>query len=98
MVMISTRVSLKIQEKHKVTEEEVAQCIANLDQTSNKLFEDTREEHKTTPPTLWFISETDHGRKLKIVILPQDGNFHLKTAYQANSDELALYKRLCQNK
>lgn len=96
--MISTWVSIKIKEKHNVTEEEVEQCIANLDQTSNKLFEDTREEHKTTPPAKWFISETDYGRKLKIVIIQQDGNVHLKTAYQANPAELALYKRLCQNK
>lgn len=93
MLIISDAIRTKLIIKHNVSKEEVEQCIANLDD-SDKLFEDTREEHKTNPPSLWFISQTDFGRKLKIVVVLKDGHIYLKTAYQANSTEINLYASL----
>lgn len=50
---------------------------------------DDREEHRTDPPTQWFVAETDRGRRLKICFVLQDGHVHIKTAYEA-SDQVAL--------
>lgn len=76
-----------------INREEVEQCISNLDE-NDRLFEDDREGNQTIPPTFWFISETDNGRKLKVVVVPKNGDLYLKTAYEANNAELKLYARL----
>lgn len=91
MLIASTRIVTKLQQKHNVTIEEVEECISNLD-PSHKLLTDTREGNATIPPTLWFVSETNSGRKLKVVfILLDDGDIHLKTAYDANPTEITIY-------
>ena len=59
---------------------------------SNKLF-DQREDHKTDPPTLWFIADTDMSKKLKIVFIQKDGDIILKTAYLANEAEISIYEK-----
>lgn len=93
MLIISTKIELKLATKHNVNREEVEQCISNLDE-NDRLFEDDREGNQTIPPTFWFISETDNGRKLKVVVVPKNGDLYLKTAYEANNAELKLYARL----
>lgn len=57
-------------------------------------LEDTREDHKSEPPTLWFISETINGRKLKIVIVPNKelGVAALRTAYEPDENEVKIYE------
>jgi hypothetical protein len=63
---------------------------------------DTREEHATEPPTVWFISQTSQGRKLKVVFIarkvgiPGGGravNVEIKTAYGPNEKEIEIYAR-----
>lgn len=93
MLIISTKIELKLATQHNVNREEVEQCISNLDENDG-LFEDNREENRTIPPTIWFISETDNGRKLKVVVVPKNGDLYLKTAYEANNAELKLYANL----
>lgn len=90
-LLISAKISEKLASKHHVSEEEVAQCFAN--RTGNFLF-DTRENHASDPPTMWFISETDYGRKLKIVFVPKNGDIYLRTAFAPNPDELRIYEKL----
>lgn len=93
MLIISTKIELKLATQHNVNREEVEQCISNLDENDG-LFEDNREENRTIPPTIWFISETNNGRKLKVVVVPKNGDLYLKTAYEANNAELKLYANL----
>ena len=58
-----------------------------------RLLEDTREEHATTPPTAWFIAETNQCRCLKICFIPYEAELHIKTAYEPNQDEINIYNK-----
>jgi len=83
---------IKLQDKHAVTKDEIIQCFAN--RTTDRFLEDKRENHKTIPPTLWFVAETNHGRKLKVVFVQRpDGCIDIKTAYIANPVELRIYAK-----
>jgi uncharacterized DUF497 family protein len=85
----SARVRKKLLEKHGVTMNEVEQCFLNH---LGKNLQDTRTDHQTNPPTLWFIAETNHLRKLKVVfVLEFDNSITLKTAYEPNPAEIAIY-------
>lgn len=84
----SSAVKQKLAEKHGVSPEEVQQCFGNRE---GGLLEDTREHHKSDPPTQWFIAETDYGRRLKIVFILKDGDILLKTAYSPNPIEERIY-------
>lgn len=88
---ISKSISAKLKIRHRVSIDEVIECFFNR---TKGLLEDTRVNHKTTPATLWFIAETDHGRLLKIVfiILP-NGHYEIKTAYAPNENEVNIYER-----
>lgn len=86
----SSAVKQKLAEKHGVSLEEVQQCFANRE---GGLLEDTREDHKTDPPTQWFIAETDYGRRLKVVFILKHGDILLKTAYSPNQKEEAIYTK-----
>jgi hypothetical protein len=55
---------------------------------------DTREQHQSDPPTRWFISETDYGRKLKIVFINTDLGIVIRTAYDPNSEETAYIQKI----
>ena len=87
--------SQKIREKlagksPPVTEEEIRQCFAN--QTHEALL-DTREEHRTDPPTRWFVAETDYGRKLKIMYVPRTEGVSIKSAYDASPEIIRIYSK-----
>lgn len=86
----SSAVKQKLAEKHGVSLEEVQQCFANRE---GGLLEDTREDHKTDPPSQWFIAETDYGRRLKVVFILKNGDILLKTAYGPNQKEDAIYRK-----
>lgn len=86
---ISDRVRHKLTSRHGVSEVEIQACFANR---QGNYLKDVREEHESDPPTLWFIAETDHGRKLKIVFMQEhDGSITIKTAYEANEEEVRIY-------
>jgi len=63
---ISYRIIEKLEYKHRVKVDEVWECFLNRDRD---FLEDTRLDHRTNPPTLWFIAETHKGRKLKVVFI-----------------------------
>ena len=73
-----------------VAEEEVVQCFANR---TGPLLEDTREDHRTNPPSLWFISETNTGRRLKVIFMRIGDEFHIKSAYEPEEAAVAMYNR-----
>ena len=61
-----------------------------------KEIEDARAQHKTNPPTTWFVAETFDGRLLKVVIINyfDDEVAVLRTAYEPSEFEV----RLCDSK
>lgn len=89
-IQFSPAVKEKLRVKHNVTEKEVFECFANRE--GNYLM-DTREIHKTTPPTLWFIALTNKGKILKICFIPphQGHPAQLKSAFEPNEIERKIY-------
>lgn len=88
-IIISPSVRAKLTNKHKVEVREVEQCFENLCGT---FIEDTREEHKTDPETLWFVAPTNYGRVLKVMFMFIDGNIHIKSAYDAKQVVIDIYE------
>lgn len=88
--LITSRWVIEHIAKHSVTRREVEQCFEN--RCGNFLY-DNRENNKTDPPTEWFVAETNSGRRLKIVFVPKDGKIFLKTAYDANPEEVRIYEK-----
>ena len=90
-IVIAPRILTKLQNKSPpVSQKEVEQCFANK---SGRLLKDTREKHRTNPPTLWFIAKTNQNRALKIVFMQIGLNVNLKSAYDPNPDELHIYNK-----
>ncbi len=60
---------------------------------------DDREDHKSVPPTYWFISETCDGRLLKVVIkpVPNTDVAYVRTAYDADEEEIIIYEKKSKN-
>lgn len=91
---ISPAIRHKLSTRHNVTAEEVYECFMNREGPS---FTDDREDHQTTPPTYWFLSETDCGRLLKVIYVQHPDHFAIKSAYEANGTWIAHYAQLCGN-
>lgn len=90
-IRASARIRGKLKEKHGVSLREVEQCFLNR---SGRLLQDSRADHQTDPPTLWFIAETNQRRALKVVfILEHDSSISLKTAFEPNTTEIEIYNR-----
>jgi hypothetical protein len=87
---ISPDILRKLLLKHSVKRLEVEQCFVNR---TGRLLMDTREKHKTDPPTLWFIALTNQSRLLKIVYIQIDSTIHLKSAFSPNETEIEIYSR-----
>lgn len=49
--------------------------------------------HATNPFTRWIVSETDYGRKLKIMYVPRKDGIHIKSAYDATTQIEGIYMR-----
>ena len=73
-----------------VVTNEIRQCFINR---TGDFLEDTRAQNKTSPPTKWFISETDKQRILKVVFLRTESQIIIKTAYDPNAEELRIYRK-----
>jgi hypothetical protein len=89
-LVITDRVLEKLQKKHGVTRAEVVQCFANK---LGKTLEDPREEHRTDPPTRWFIAETDTGRELKVIYVREKDVVFLKSAFPPDDEEKRIYNK-----
>jgi hypothetical protein len=87
---ISHKVLEKLAAKHKVERREVEQCFEN--KCGTYLLDD-REDHKSDPPTLWFVAPTNKGRSLKIVFIYRDGNLDLRSAFDADAKVQEIYGR-----
>ena len=87
-LLISQGVLEKLNQKHHVERREVEQCFENID---GPLLVDNREEHKSDPQTMWFISRTNKDRVLKIAYIQRGSVVHLRTCYEPNEDEIKIY-------
>ena len=88
-ILVSDEMRAKLAGEHDVGVPEVHQCFANR---TGKLLTDSREEHRTDPPTLWFIAPTNKGRLLKVCYVPRT-DFYIRTCYPPNDVELAIYRK-----
>ena len=89
MIILSDRIRQKLAGKlPPVTQAEIVECFAN--RTHGPLCDD-REEHTTNPRTRWFVAETDHGRKLKVIYVPRGADIYIKSAYDANRRYIRIY-------
>lgn len=90
MLIISNPVKRKLMVKHGgITEQEILECFANRERCC---LIDDREDHRTDPPTQWFIGETDRGIKIKVVFIENESDLIIKTAYTPNSLEIEIYE------
>jgi len=89
MLYMSPSVREKLR-KRQITEAHVLQCFANR---TGKYLIDDREEHKTNPPTKWFVASTDYGIILKVCFVfdPVTKLIEIKSAYTATAVVSAMY-------
>lgn len=88
-IISSTEVKEKLRNKHGVEVREVEQCFENK---CGLFLVDDRENHRTDPPTLWFIAPTNKGRMLKVIfILSATGSIYLKSAYEPEAAAVKIY-------
>lgn len=85
---ITDAVTKKLRDKHQVDRREVEQCFVNR---MGRLLEDKRARHKTNPSTLWFLAKTNKGRVLKVVYIQTGAVIELRSAFEPNAVELALF-------
>ena len=91
-IIISPKIRSKLAMKNPpVSLEEIEQCFITRDRN---FLEDDRDNHRTTPPSQWFISDTYMGRLLKVVFIElKNGDIAIKTAYDPNDDEKYIYRK-----
>ena len=88
-IVISAAVLEKLLDKHQVSEVEVHQCFQNI---CGGLLIDNREEHRTNPPTLWFIAMTNKRRLLKVCYMQIGADQHVKSVFEPVEIELRIYR------
>lgn len=88
--IVSKSTEQKLTSKHGLSIAEVRQAFVNRE---GGFLEDTREQHRTDPPTQWFVGVTNDGRTIKVVFVQKDGKIVLKTSYDANPTEIRIYER-----
>lgn len=89
-IIISAKILEKLANSHNVEQREVEQSFENF---IGLFLEDDREDHRTDPPTLWFIAPTNKGRLLKVVFIFIDENVHVKSAFDPNAPEISIFER-----
>lgn len=88
-IVISPAMLEKLETRHSVSRREIEQCFENRE---GDYVEDTREEHRTDPATLWFVSPTNQNRKLKVIFVFRDGNIYIKSAFDAKDSHVETYE------
>ena len=89
-LVIADVIKRKLSVKHGVSEEEIQEAFLNRQPLV--LAPEIRIKNQGTDPRYWFISETDRGRKLKVVfVFGSAGPPEIITAYEPNTSEEFLY-------
>lgn len=91
-LIVSQAIRDKLTDKHHVKEDEVREAFMNIDpDIDDPYLEDDEEEHRTDPPSYWFIAPTNRGRLLKVIFVLRDGSLYLKSAFDANAKSKRIY-------
>lgn len=95
-IVIYPKILQKLNEKHGVSRDEVEQAFMNR---TGQLAEEVRPKNQGGDPRFWFISETDTGRRLKVVFVfdEEEPGPVVITAYDPNPKEESLYESLQEN-
>lgn len=94
MINFKKGMAEKLETLHGVTTKEVGECFANGE---GAYFLDDLEDHRTDPPTYWFMAPTNHNRMLKVCFVRRGADVDVKTAFEPTSDKyLDLYRRLAK--
>jgi len=88
MFEISDQTEQKLRDKHGVEFDEVVEAFINH---TGHYLQDDREQHRTVPPTEWFIAETNERRRLKVVFMQYPDKIVIKTAYEPSPHEERIY-------
>ena len=90
-------IALKLKDKHQVVIDEVKQAFLNR---SGRFAREMRPQNQGGLPRYWFISETDTGRRLKVVFVndPDESGPVIITADEPNSKEEVLYASITQGR
>jgi len=94
-IIISPETKEKLKIKHSVSPRHVEQCFENRE---GMFLIDDREDHRTDPPSMWFIAQDNEGRTLKVVFIFEHGNIYIKTAYSPSPEVISLYERKAKYK
>lgn len=91
---ITPKVLAKIgqQDHGSLSQRDVEQCFENW---NGGTCTDAREEHRTDPPTQWFVSEDNRCRKIKVVFVQVGDDIYIKSAYPATDDVVRIYRKFC---
>ena len=91
-IFISNAVKDKLKNKHKVNPEWILGCFRNR---RRDYMIEIREEHRTMPPTQWFIADYEPEKQLKIcfVYLEEERAIVIKTAYPPCDREIEIYMK-----
>lgn len=73
-----------------LTQRIVEQCFENH---CGRLCTDDREEHRTDPPTRWFVAPDNHNRPIKVVYVQEGVTVYLKSAYPADPDVVRVFNK-----
>jgi uncharacterized DUF497 family protein len=92
-LVVYAEIEEKLSRKHQVTILEVEQAFLNR---TGELAKENRPQHTGRDPRYWFISETDTGRRLKVVFVDDrtEPAPVIITAYEPNNSEEEEYARL----
>ncbi len=94
--MKNLRISPKILQKigqachGSLTQRIVEQCFENH---CGRLCIDDREEHRTDPPTCWFVALDSGNRLVKVVYVQDAGVIYLKSAYLADPEIARIFDK-----
>lgn len=93
IIKSNLKISPNVREKlasRNITEKDICECFLNVE---GEFLEDEREDHKSDPASLWFVSETNSKRLLKVVFIESEDKIIIKTTYDANKDEIRIYNK-----
>lgn len=90
-LILSQRIKEKLSDdNHRITESDIHQCFANVE---GGFLIDDREEHRTDPPTRWFVSQNDYGVRIKVMFIFRGQDIFIKSAYKATDAVSDMYER-----
>lgn len=77
----------------RITPKEVFECFEN--HCGTQYCNEQKAEHndKDGKPCFWFVADTNHKRRLKIMFVIDDGEIHLKSAYPATDKVFEIYQK-----